>query len=234
MLVHAAAGGVGFAAIQLARALQGRVLATAGSPFKRSVVRNLGAQVAVNSRDSVFVSDIAQLGGVDVVLNSLTSSGFVAGSLACLKRGGRFIEISKRDIWSAARVAQDRPDVGYSLVAVDFLPATAVHSSMARLAAQLAAGTVQPLPQVSHTLNAVTAALRQMSQARHIGKIVVRSPTALALSEHPGAVVVTGGLGSLGSLTAAWMSKAAAAGVEIVATGRTGRFAPLAHSWQCL
>jgi NADPH:quinone reductase-like Zn-dependent oxidoreductase len=108
VLVHAAAGGVGLAAIQLAGALQARVIATAGSPFKRSVVRTLGAQAAVNSRDTVYASDIAQLGGIDVVLNSLTSSGFVAGSLACLKPGGRFIEISKRDIWSSSRVAQGK------------------------------------------------------------------------------------------------------------------------------
>jgi hypothetical protein len=49
---------------------------------------------------------------VDVVLNSLTSPGMVAGSLALLGPGGRFVEIGKRDIWSAAAVARDRPDVG--------------------------------------------------------------------------------------------------------------------------
>jgi len=57
-----------------------------------------------------------------VALNSLTSPGMVAATLSCLARGGRLAEISKRDIWSPARVAQERPDLRYQLVAIDFLP----------------------------------------------------------------------------------------------------------------
>ena len=106
VLVHAAAGGVGLAAIQMAAALRGTVIATAGSSNKRALVRSLGVAAAVGSRDTQFASDVAQLCGADIVLNSLTSSGMVAGSLAALRRGGRFVEISKRDIWSAARLAQ--------------------------------------------------------------------------------------------------------------------------------
>ena len=106
VLVHAAAGGVGLAAMQLIQAVGAVPLATAGGPNKRALLRSLGAHHIVSSRDTVFVSEAAELGGADVVLNSLTSSGMVAGSLAALSRSGRFVEISKRDIWSAARVAQ--------------------------------------------------------------------------------------------------------------------------------
>ena len=67
------------------------------------------------SRDTLFVSEISELGGASVFLNSLTSSGMVAGSLAALRPGGRFVEISKRDIWSAARVAQGRHAVIFML-----------------------------------------------------------------------------------------------------------------------
>ncbi len=67
--------------------------------------------------------------------------------------------------------------MSYSLVAVDFLPDQAVNSSLRRLAANLSSGALHPLPAVVHNLVSVQAALRQMSQARHIGKIVVRSPT---------------------------------------------------------
>lgn len=63
-------------------------------------------------------------GPVSAALNSLTSPGMVAATLACLGLGGRLAEISKRDIWSPARVAQERPDVAYSLIAIDFLPPT--------------------------------------------------------------------------------------------------------------
>ncbi|KAL0047579.1 hypothetical protein WJX82_006984 [Trebouxia sp. C0006] len=82
VLVHAAAGGVGLAAIQVVQKLGAQLFATAGSPAKRSLLRSLGAQHVVNSRSPDFASDLAQAGGVDVGLNSLTSPGMVAGSLA--------------------------------------------------------------------------------------------------------------------------------------------------------
>jgi NADPH:quinone reductase-like Zn-dependent oxidoreductase len=106
VLVHAAAGGVGLAALQLIQAAGATAIATAGSPHKRGLVHSLGVRHVLGSRDTQFVSEAAELGGVDIVLNSLTSSGMVAGSLAALRRGGRFVEISKRDIWSPARMAQ--------------------------------------------------------------------------------------------------------------------------------
>jgi NADPH:quinone reductase-like Zn-dependent oxidoreductase len=106
VLVHAAAGGVGLAAIQAVQARGATVIATAGGSAKRSLLHMLGAQHVVGSRDTLFVSEVCQLGGADIVLNSLTSAGMVAGSLAALNRGGRFVEISKRDIWSGVRVAQ--------------------------------------------------------------------------------------------------------------------------------
>ena len=117
----------------------------------------------------------------------------------------------------------ERPDVAYSLVAVDFLPPAAVNTSLSRLSSQLAAGVLKPLPQVVHSLSAVQAALRQMSQARHVGKIVVRAPAGEAAKSAPaGTVVVTGGLGTLGSLTAAWVAHNSK--LQVHATGRTGRF----------
>ena len=61
-------------------------------------------------------------GSIEVALNSLTSPGMVAATLAVTARGAKFVEISKRDIWSAVRMAQERPDVQYRLVAIDFLP----------------------------------------------------------------------------------------------------------------
>ena len=106
VLVHAAAGGVGLAAMQAIRCAGATAVATAGSSSKRALLRSIGAVHVGSSRDTVFVSELAEVGGASVALNSLTSSGMVAGSLAALDVGGRFAEISKRDIWSAARVAQ--------------------------------------------------------------------------------------------------------------------------------
>lgn len=67
--------------------------------------------------------------------------------------------------------------MSYNLIAVDFLPPSAVNASLGRLAAALSAGALQPLPVVVHDMSSTAAALRQMSQARHVGKVVVRTPT---------------------------------------------------------
>jgi NADPH:quinone reductase-like Zn-dependent oxidoreductase len=104
VLVHAAAGGVGLAALQVLQGKGARVVATAGSPAKRSLLRSLGVSAVVGSRDTEFASSLAVVGGVDVVLNSLTSPGMVAGSLSVLRQGGRFVEIGKRDIWAPATI----------------------------------------------------------------------------------------------------------------------------------
>jgi NADPH:quinone reductase-like Zn-dependent oxidoreductase len=211
VLVHAAGGGVGLAAIQVAHAFGATVVATAGSASKRALVHSLGAQHVLGSRDTQFVSEAAELGGVDIVLNSLTSSGMVAGSLAALRRGGRFVEISKRDIWSPARMAQggwaglliqsshalpsllcirsapplppgtnappnplaERPDVAFSLLAVDFLPPAVIHRTLADVASALAEGIIAPLRHITHSLGAAATAFRQMVQASHVGKVVV-------------------------------------------------------------
>lgn len=80
------------------------------------------------------------LGTIDVVVNSLTSPGMVAASLAALCWGGAWVEVGKRDIWSPTRIAQERPDVMASLVAIDFAPPPVLAPGMQRIAALLAAG----------------------------------------------------------------------------------------------
>ncbi len=230
VLIHAAAGGVGLAALQQAALLHCSVFATAGSPAKRMLLRSLGIQHVINSRDTTSASELAHVGGVNVVLNSLTSPGMVAGSLAGVRPGGRFVEISKRDIWSPARLAQDRPDLHYSLLAVDFLPPSALQSGLLRLSTSLAAGCLRPLPQAVHDTGSEQSALRQMSQARHVGKIVVRSTQQdNALSSHMGSVMITGGLGSLGTTVASWLSQQHVQHLQL--TGRTGKMsADIAHA----
>ena len=216
------AGGVGLAAIQVVKSLGAKLYATAGNASKRSLLRALGSHHVVNSRAPDFASDLAQIGGVDVVLNSLTSPGMVAGSAAGVRLGGRFVEISKRDIWSPARLAQERPDLHYSLLAVDFLPPSAIHSALTRAAQAVSSGSFCPLPQVTHQLQNVQAALRQMTQARHVGKVVVTcSPAQRPVTSAHGRWVITGGLGSLGSMVSSWLSQHGAR--NLLLTGRSGK-----------
>lgn len=99
-----------------------------------------------------------------MVLSALTSPGMVAASASVLRRGGRFVELGKRDIWSHAALAASRPDVTYHVLAMDFLPADVLQSALCRLTAELTTGALRPLPAVRHGINATAAGLRQLSQ----------------------------------------------------------------------
>ena len=239
VLLHGAAGGVGLASLQVVGAMGGEVVATAGSPSKRSLLRRLGVRHVSSSRDLGFVEELTAAAGgssgrdgggcVDVALNTLTSPGLVSATLALLRRGGRFVEISKRDVWSVRRLQSERPDVCGSFVAVDFLPDAAVQSAMRRVAAGVAGGLLRPLPVAAHSLSSASSALRQMSQARHVGKVVVFNPApaalATAIAAAPSApVLITGGLGSLGLLTATWLLGQGVRRLHLA--GRSGRPAP--------
>ncbi len=98
VLVHGGAGGVGLAALQIAKLKGARVIATAGSREKRALVKALGAQHVLDSRSLAFVDDVRAItgDGVDIVLNSLFGEA-MERSLNCLRPFGRFVELGKRD-----------------------------------------------------------------------------------------------------------------------------------------
>ena len=226
VLIHAGAGGVGMAAIQVAKRAGAEVFATAGSPDKRRMLASLGVAHVMDSRTLHFADEIDRItggAGVDVVLNSLAGD-FIARSFDVLARGGRFVEIGKRDIWSAAEVARVRPDAIYlpfdlGDVAADD-PET-IARLLADLSAALEAGTLRPLPTRSWPLSDAASAFRTMAQARHTGKLVVvhaTAPAEFSALRKDGTYLVTGGLGALGLATAQWMAKRGAG--RIVLTGR--------------
>ena len=100
MLIHIATGGVGLAALQVARWLGAEIFATAGSPEKRDLLRQLGVRHVMDSRSLAFADEVMELTGgkgVDVVLNSLPGKALAKG-LAVLAPYGRFLEIGGRDI----------------------------------------------------------------------------------------------------------------------------------------
>ena len=101
VLIHAAAGGVGLAAIQIAQQIGAEVFATAGSDAKRDFLRSLGVQHVFSSRTLDFADEILEATerqGVDVVLNSLPGDA-ISKSLSILRAYGRFLEIGKTDIY---------------------------------------------------------------------------------------------------------------------------------------
>ena len=103
---------------------------------------------------------------------------------------------------------QERPDVRYNLLAVDFMPEAVLATHLSAVATGLAAGRLTPFPRIRHRLGGVVSALRQMSQAQHVGKVVVARGKASETPYHElgrPAVVVSGGTGMLGQTMASWL-----------------------------
>ena len=121
VLVHAAAGGVGLAAIQIARRAGAEVFATAGSPEKRDFLKAIGVEHIMHSRTLAFVDEVLALTdgqGVDVVLNSLSGEAISKG-LSVLGDYGRFLEIGKRDIYMNSRLGMRPFKKNLSFIAID-------------------------------------------------------------------------------------------------------------------
>ena len=214
VLIHAAAGGVGLAALQLAQRAGAEIFATAGSPEKREYLRSLGVSHVMNSRSLDFAREVMAITGgegIDIVLNSLTGE-FIPAGLSLLRANGRFLEIGKVDIWDAGRVAAVNPAAHYSVIALDRVtmeqPAAA-GEILQRLMEEFRSGALQPLLYRSFPIGETALAFRHMERARHIGKIVI-APGQSALK--PIAIhsdrgyLITGGLGALGLLVAKWLA----------------------------
>ncbi|MBL1102599.1 type I polyketide synthase [Streptomyces coffeae] len=201
LLLHAATGGVGLAAVQLARHRQAEVFATAG-PGKWHALRARGFDDAhiASSRSLDFEERVRDAAGsVDVVLNSLAAD-FTDASLRLLAPGGRFIDMGRTDIRDPEQVGNQYPGVTYR--AFDLVSGAGpdrIQRMLAELSALFEDGTLQPLPTTLWDIRRAPEAFRHFSQARHIGKIVLTIPTAL---DPDGTVLITGGMGTLGAATA--------------------------------
>ncbi len=231
VLIHAGAGGVGLAAIQLAQAAGAEVFATASAP-KQAYLRSLGVEHIFDSRQTAFGQEILEAtdgAGVDVVLNSLTGEGFIETSLSCLRQGGRFVEMARRDIYSEEEMAAARPDVGYSILALDVLKKTEpawVGKVLRDVMERLSAGELKPIIHSRWPLTEAGAALSFMRSARHLGKIVVTPPPLMTgRLRRDRTYLVTGGLGGIGCAVADWLANHEAGAIML-----NGRRAPDAEA----
>ncbi|MEB4209609.1 type I polyketide synthase [Mycobacterium sp. 94-17] len=222
VLIHAASGGVGLAAIQMAQRCGAVVFATA-STYKRATLRKLGVKYVYDSRTTDFADQIladTDGAGVDVVLNNLTNEGFLEATVRATAQNGRFAEIAKRDIWTPEQMAAVRPDIAYEVVALDtvtFQDPERIRALLTEVSEGLAEGVWTPLPAEIYPLTEARAAFRRMQQARHIGKIVVQIPNPLQ-PRPDRSYLVTGGLGAIGLHTASYLARLGAG--DIVLTGR--------------
>jgi NADPH:quinone reductase-like Zn-dependent oxidoreductase/acyl carrier protein len=202
LLVHAAAGGVGMAAVQLARHFGAEVFATA-SPSKWDAVRELGVggDRIASSRDLGFRQaflDATGGAGMDVVLDALAGE-FVDASLELLPRGGRFIEMGKTDIRDPEVVAREHAGVRYR--SYDLLEAgpERIQEMLRDIVALFDQGVLRSSPIRTWDVRRGREAFRFLREGRNVGKVVLTVPAPL---DPDGTVLITGGTGGLGALFA--------------------------------
>ena len=210
VLIHSAAGGLGLAAVNVAKARGAEIYATAGSEEKRAYLRSLGVQYVLPSRTEEFADEVMRLTkglGVDIVLNSLT--GVLAEkTLSIVSKGGCFLEVGKRNTLAADVVRRVRPDVRHFVY--DFGQVAATDSSLVpallkEMLESMTTGEMSPLPVTE--FSDPKEAFRYMAQAHHIGKVVVsRKDTASTTRplrlNRDATYLITGGYGGLGLLFA--------------------------------
>lgn len=240
VLIHGAAGGVGIAAIQIAKWLGAEIYATVGSEEKRDFLKLLGVEHIHDSRSLSFADEILQKTnnqGVDVVLNSLAGEA-INRNFSVLKPFGRFLELGKRDFYENTKfgLRPFRNNLSYFGIDADQLM-NANPDLTRRLFAEVMQlftdGVLHPLPYHVFDAEDIVDAFRYMQQARQIGKIVVTYGTGihnvhqqqednteqLVLPDNA-SYLVTGGLGGFGLKTAQWLANKGAR--HLILVSRSG------------
>jgi NADPH:quinone reductase-like Zn-dependent oxidoreductase/aryl carrier-like protein len=237
VLVHTASGGVGLAAVQLCRRAGAEVLATAGTPAKRAFLASLGIEHVMDSRSSSWADEVLECTdgqGVDVVLNSLAGEARALG-LGVLRTGGRFVELAVRDVLQDLPVRLrpfERGLAFFTLGDVASARRRELGNVLRTAAAEINAGTLEPLPHTDFDLADAASAFRLMAQAGHIGKVVLtlKEPTYTIEQPAPPLVradatyLLTGGVGGFALAVAAWLTRNGAR--HVVLMSRSGRPRP--------
>ncbi len=247
ILVHAGAGGVGMAAIQIAHHLGASVIASAGSPAKRALLETLGVKHVIDSRRGDFAEAVMELTGrrgVDAVLNALAGEAIPMG-LSCLAEFGRFIEIGKRDIYQNSRIPlwPLRRNASFHVVAMDAVfhgDEALTRDMLGEIATLVEKRKLRPLPFRAFPASRVDAAFRLMASGKHTGKVVVSFAesfvprrgvplTAGFTVKSDGCYLITGAFGGFGKVLANWLVESGAR--HLVLSSRSGAASPEAAAF---
>lgn len=211
ILIHAGAGGLGMAAIAVARRIGARIYVTAGSEAKRNLLRSLGIEHVFSSRNLTFESEVMGVTegrGVDVVLNSL-SGDFIGASVRALASDGVFLEVGKQGIWTPEQFRAVRPHASYhpiDLARVRLDEPARWGTLFQSVIADAARGEIDPPPVRVFPLAQAADAFAFMASARHIGKIVLEHSGLAGAGfgdlDPEGVYLVTGAFAGLGLATA--------------------------------
>ncbi|CAM3268132.1 type I polyketide synthase [Paracoccus nototheniae] len=234
VLIHGGAGGVGMAAIQIARMIGARVLTTTGTPEKRAIACAMGAAEAFDSRNLTFLPDVMAATdgrGVDVVLNSLSGEA-MQRSVDCLAPFGRFVELGKRDYLEGTQMdlrpfARNLTYFGMDLDQRLAADPDRIAASLTAIRAGFAAGHLRAIPVTPFPGDMTEDAFRHMLAARHTGKIVIRP--SKPRTPRPGPLlrdvwIIIGGTGGLGLQVARWLLAQGALDIHLLS--RSGEIRP--------
>lgn len=246
VLIHAAAGGVGLAALQVALRAGAEVFATAGTDKKRALVSRMGATHVMDSRTLEFAEDVMRITGdrgVDVVLNSLSGAAIGKG-LSVLAPYGRFLEIGKRDIYRNSRIGLQPFSRSLSYHSIDLSRLMKdrpefVAGMLGKLTEEFEKGELSPLPVTTWPLEMAVEAFREMAQGKHHGKIAFSFPEE-GVSASPredevlrfrsdATYLITGGVGGFGMAIAEWMIGKGAAHLVLLGAGGNSTDAARKH-----
>jgi acyl transferase domain-containing protein/NADPH:quinone reductase-like Zn-dependent oxidoreductase/NAD(P)-dependent dehydrogenase (short-subunit alcohol dehydrogenase family)/acyl carrier protein len=233
ILIHAASGGVGLAAIQIAQAIGAEIFATAGSPEKRALLHSLGIAHVFDSRSLDFGEQVREATageGVDLVLNSLAGE-YLVQSLALLRPGGRFLELGKTDFLRNSALGLAALERNVSFVSIDLAELLALRPELCgavldEVMTEVAAGTYRPLRHRDVPACDVGETFRLMARGEHVGKLVLGlgEPASIPIAptqrrfavRADGSYLVTGGLGGLGLEVARWLAREGAGALVLL------------------
>jgi NADPH:quinone reductase-like Zn-dependent oxidoreductase/acyl carrier protein len=240
VLIHSATGGVGRAAVDIARAAGAEIFATAGSESRRALLRDRGIEHVYDSRSTQFAEQIRRDTdgyGVDIVLNSLTGAAQRAG-LDVLSIGGRFVEIGRRDVYANTRLELFPFHRNLTFHYVDLQLMSQSHpqrvGDLLDAVYRLVADAELPMPESTHyPLGGAVTAVRVISAAEHTGKLVLDMPRSghtrvvvppgqVRTFRDDGSYIVTGGLGGIGLFLAEKMAAAGCGRIVLSARSAPG------------
>jgi NADPH2:quinone reductase len=178
-LVHGGSSGIGTTAIQLGRAFGARVFATAGTDSKCEACVQLGAEAAINYRDTDFVDVMQAEGGANVILDMVGGS-YIARNLQALAEEGRLVQIAflqgpKAEVNFATLMTRRLTMTGSTLrPQSDLAKARIAESLREKVWPLLESGRVAPVMDSEYPLEEAARAHERMESSGHIGKIVLK------------------------------------------------------------
>ena len=185
ILIHSAAGGVGQAAVMLAKHLGAEIFVTVGNKEKKALVMqryNVPESHIFSSRQTTFVEGIKRFTGgrgVDVVLNSIAGES-LHESFKCIAELGRFIEIGKRDILANSRLDMEMFNRSVTFASVDLTVVFHRNPHLGKRMVRevfklLQEGAVLPVhPLNVFPLSEIESAFRLIQAGKHVGKVVLK------------------------------------------------------------